>query len=197
MTNNPYFNQNPLYFSQITEGLVNSHPLKDHLVKHVLSSWEGLFSSSIGSFDLRIGRDIFPKPQIIGALLHELIPASICREFPGLWSPERHKNDKDIVCLTDDFYSIELKTSSNRSQIFGNRSYAQPSSVDGKSKSGFYLTVNFEPFVEGATLRPRILLIRFGWLDHTDWIAQTASTGQQARLAPSTYQSKFLTLYSV
>jgi len=38
-------------------------------------------------------------------------------------------------------------------------------------------------------------MIRFGWLDHTDWIGQKAATGQQSRLAPETYDLKFKTLY--
>ncbi|HFC7940318.1 ScaI family restriction endonuclease [Neisseria meningitidis] len=44
-------------------------------------------------------------------------------------------------------------------------------------------------------LRPEIKIIRFGWLDHTDWIAQTAATGQQARLSPEAYRSKLKILY--
>ncbi|HGG7675208.1 TPA: ScaI family restriction endonuclease, partial [Neisseria meningitidis] len=65
----------------------------------------------------------------------------------------------------------------------------------GKSKNGYYLTINFEKFMPDLKLRPEIKIIRFGWLDHTDWIAQTAATGQQARLSPEAYRSKLKILY--
>ena len=40
------------------------------------------------------------------------------------------------------------------------------------------------------------LRARFGWLDHDDWIAQTAATGQAARLRAEAYRFKLRTLYS-
>jgi len=162
-----------------------------------MSAWDGIFGSSIGRHGLKIGEHIFPKPQIIGALLHELIPAEVVSVYPEVWQREKEKDDKDIVHLPDTKYSVELKTSSNANQIFGNRSYAQPpvEGKKGKNKNGYYLTVNFEQ-IEKVGERPCILMIRFGWLDHTDWIGQASSTGQQARLAPETYNLKLKTLYS-
>ncbi|MFN9402025.1 MAG: ScaI family restriction endonuclease, partial [Dolichospermum sp.] len=43
-------------------------------------------------------------------------------------------------------FSIEIKTSSSPRNIFGNRSYAQKSTTGKtkKSKSGYYLVINFE-----------------------------------------------------
>jgi hypothetical protein len=194
MNINPYISTPEDQWQGMTSQLVNNHPLTPHLVNLVMDSWRGIFSTSIGVHGLKIGVDIFPRPQVIGALLHELIPAAIEAEFPDFWRKEEIKNDKDIVCKYDNSLSIELKTSSNPGQIFGNRSYAQPHSGEGKIKDGFYLAVNFQPFSkDNAT--PQILKIRFGWLAHTDWIAQTSSTGQQSRLAPHTYQNKFITLY--
>lgn len=194
MTQSPYAGATKADWPLITEQLINSHPLTPHIVEIITDAWQGLFSTSIGHAALKIGVDIFPRPQIIGALLHELIPAGVAAAFPGQWRKERDKSDKDIVYMPDDFYSVELKTSSNKSQIFGNRSYAQQISTGGKSKDGFYLAVNFEAFISGNST-PKLLKIRFGWLDHTDWIAQVASTGQQARLAPETYRDKFITLF--
>lgn len=127
--------------------------------------------------------------------MHELIPAEIVASYPTVWQREQEKNDKDIVYLPNDLFSIELKTSSNSSQIFGNRSYAQAPSQQKKSKDGYYLTINFEQIKEKAK-QPNILMIQFGWLDHTDWIGQASATGQQARLAPETYKLKLKTLYS-
>ncbi|PJK12029.1 restriction endonuclease [Lysobacteraceae bacterium NML95-0200] len=194
MAQSPYAGVAKTDWPLVTEQLISSHPLTPHIVEIINDAWQGMFSTSIGQAGLKIGVDIFPKPQIIGALLHELIPAGVAAAFPGQWRKEIEKSDKDIVCVLDDFYSIELKTSSNKTQIFGNRSYAQQVSAGGKSKDGFYLAVNFEAFVSGGAT-PKLLKVRFGWLDHTDWIAQVASTGQQARLAPETYRDKFITLF--
>lgn len=180
----------------VTNSLIKKHPLGEkEIVEFCLAAWENLFSSSIGRHNLKFGEHIFPKPQIVGALLHELIPAEIVASYPAIWRREKAKDDKDIVYLPNDSFSIELKTSSNANQIFGNRSYAQAPTQNKKSKDGYYLTVNFEQIKEGAK-RPNILMIRFGWLDHTDWIGQTSETGQQARLAPETYDLKLKTLYT-
>ena len=92
---------------------------------------------------------------------------------------------------------IEIKASSNKTQIYANRSYAQPSSSsETKNKNGFYIAINFEKFSKTCK-KPRIKLIRFGYLEHVDWIAQTASTGQQARLRKEAYDNKLITLYDI
>lgn len=132
---------------------------------------------------------------MIGALLHELIPAELSAAYPSKWRSEKSSGDKDIVYIPNDFYSIELKTSSNPSKIFGNRSYAQQPSQGKKGKDGFYLAVNFGKF-SAKNGKPELLAIRFGWLDHTDWRGQKAESGQQANLSPETYELKFKTLYS-
>lgn len=182
-------------WAKITNQTIEDHPLNlDDLVQMILSAWESIFETSIGKHNLKIGEHIFPKPQVIGALLHELIPAEFVANSPKEWRGEETATDKDIVYIPDDYYSIELKTSSNPTQIFGNRSYAQKPRNDKKGKDGFYIAVNFERCSK-KNKKPKILLIRFGWLDHTDWIGQKASTGQQARLASETYQLKFKTLY--
>lgn len=97
-----------------------------------------------------------------------------------------------MVYIPDDQFSIEIKTSSNKTQIFGNRSYAQIATSNKKSKAGYYLAVNFEKF-EKTRKKPKILLIR---LDHSDWIGQKSTTGQQAKLSKETYDKKFKTLYT-
>jgi hypothetical protein len=192
----PYAEFNKSDWRDITNKLIKKHPLnEDEIVRFCLDAWDGIFSSSIGRHGLKIGEHVFPKPQIIGALLHELIPAEIVANYPITWQREQAKDDKDIVYLPNDFYSIELKTSSNKTNIFGNRSYAQASTGQKKSKDGYYLTINFEQIKETGE-KPKILMIRFGWLSHTDWIGQTSATGQQARLAPETYELKLKTLYN-
>ena len=105
------------------------------------------------------------------------------------------KSEKDIHHTKDETLSVEIKGSSHPNQRFGNRSYAQPDSGNGqKNKDGYYITINFQKF-SSANKHPEILIIRFGYLEHSDWIAQTAATGQQARLAPDVYRYKLKTLY--
>jgi len=180
---------------KVTNDLVDEHPLsKKEIASFVLDAWEGIFTSSIGRHKLKIGEHIFPKPQVIGELLHELIPAELIAVYPDQWRREQLTDEKDIVNLKNDRYSVELKTSSNPNQIFGNRSYAQAPSSQKKSKNGYYLTVNFEKFDE-KNKRPKINKVGFGWIEHLDWIGQASQTGQQARLAPETYELKILNLY--
>ncbi|HBS27782.1 MAG TPA: ScaI family restriction endonuclease [Gammaproteobacteria bacterium] len=196
MTSSPYLKKDKSEWKAITEKIIKKHPLdQDKLVEMVLSAWSDIFETSIGRHNLKIGKHIFPKPQVIGALLHELIPAELAASSPKKWRGEITADDKDIVYIPDDFYSIELKTSSNVNHyIFGNRSYAQKPTVGKKGKDGFYIAVNFEKFSK-TNSKPGIAVIRFGWLDHTDWVGQESATGQQARLAPETYDLKFKTLY--
>lgn len=75
-----------------------------------------------------------------------------------------------------------MKTSSSKRSIYGNRSYAQKSTTNSrlkKNKSGYYLAINFEKFNRNspASERPKITLVRFGWLDQDDWQDQVAATG--------------------
>ncbi|HCE1391080.1 TPA: ScaI family restriction endonuclease [Vibrio parahaemolyticus] len=190
----PYQGANKNEWEQITQRLIDEHPISEsELVDVVLTAWGNIFSSTFGSH--QIGSTIFPKPQIIGAILHELIPAELAARYPDEFRGEDSADDKDIVCMIDDFFSIELKTSSNPTKIFANRSYAQKPTTGKKSKDGYYIAINFEKFSK-YNPEPEVLNIRFGWLDHSDWRGQAASTGQQASLAPETYQLKFKTLYT-
>jgi hypothetical protein len=178
-----------------TQQLAEAHPLKaKETVEVVLASWDSIFASKMGTKAFQIGKEIFPKPQIMGFFLHELIPLELAARHPKCWRGEQSSGDKDIVYLPDDQYSIEVKTSSNPRHIFGNRSYAQGATGNKKVKSGYYLTINFEKFTDMAK-KPNILLIRFGWLDATDWIGQKAATGQQSRLPPEVENYKLLELY--
>ena len=193
-TNSPYYGLTQDKWQIKTQELINQHPLKEQeIIKFCLDAWDGIFTSSIGKNGLKIGEHLFPAPQIIGALLHELIPAEISTKYPINWRGEQNKKDKDIVFIPDDRFSIELKTSSNKNQIFGNRSFAQQQNSGGKSKDGYYWTVNFEK-INGTNNAPSIQVIRFGWIDHTDWIGQSSPTGQQSRLSADTYNLKLKTL---
>lgn len=195
MLQSPYSGVDKSQWLEITEQIIKKHPLTENdVVSLVLSAWEDIFETSIGKLGLKIGADIFPKPQVIGALLHELIPAELAVRNPDIWRSEHDSGDKDLVYIPDNDFSIELKTSSNPKQIFGNRSYAQKPTLEKKGKDGYYIAVNFEKFSK-TNNKPSILVIRFGWIDHTDWIGQTAATGQQCRLPTEVYNLKLKTLY--
>ena len=173
-----------------TNELINDHPLDQKGIKKVvLSCWNCILNTVIG--DYKIGVDIFPKPQIMGFFLHELICLEISKLDPETWGCEKKSSDKDIVNLKNAQYSIEVKTSSHKSKIFGNRSYAQVTNKSKKSKSGYYLAINFEKF-ESNKIKPKILKVRFGWLDHEDWLGQKAESGQQANLSTSVEKYKLI-----
>jgi hypothetical protein len=181
---------------ETTEKLVQAHPLKDELADVSLRAWEDIFATRIGAKGYRIGTDIKLSPQIMGSFLHELIPLILQDRHPGDWCRERNKHDKDLVCLSDPKFSVEIKTSSHASQIFGNRSYGQPaapSEVGKKGKSGYYLAINFEKFSDKGL--PTLVQVRFGWLDHSDWLPQKSATGQQARVDPKSDSTKLIRLY--
>lgn len=192
--NSPYQDKEVKEWAAITEQLILKHPLSaDEIKAVVLDSWEEIFKSKIGGKPYHIGKDILPKPQIMGYFLHEIIPLEFERRHPGMWMIDKKAGDKDLICLSDDQYSIEIKTSSNPNSIFGNRSYAQESKNGKKSKSGYYLAINFEKFSNEIS-KPKILKIRFGWLDHSDWMGQKSATGQQSRLSRDVEKLKLIEL---
>ena len=178
---------------QVTQKLVNTHPLKSQIVQVVLEVWNQIFQSNLGGF--KIGEDIFPEPQIMGFFLHELIALHFSTLYPNTYKRGDAKTEKDLTNTQQDEFSIEIKTSSNPNKIFANRSYAQPQKGNEKKyKNGYFLAINFEKFTS-TYHTPEISLIRFGYLEHSDWIPQKSASGQQAHLALETYQNKLITLY--
>lgn len=112
-------------WAAITKKLIAEHPLNgDDIVDVVLTAWNSIFETKLGG-KFSIGKEINPKPQIMGFLMHELIPLELESRYPGVWRTDQQKGDKDLNYIPDFTKSIELKTSSHASQIFGNRSYAQ------------------------------------------------------------------------
>ena len=185
----PYKNVDVQNWRKITETLVKEHPLSPIIVDLCLKSWQSLLHGKINTYLNMIIGEMSISPQATGALLHDVIPAYITKNVPGF--RKGTGKEKDIVCESDDRFSLELKTSSRKS-IFGNRSYAK--SETGKSKSGYCLAINFEKI---ARNNPRILRIQFGWLDHSDWVGQPSETGQQASLTKEAKENKLMTLYTV
>ncbi len=187
----PYLGKKSDNWEEITKDLIQKHPISTtELKKTVLDSWDSILKTSIANY--KIGIDIFPTQQMLGFLLQQLISLHFEKKYPKLWRGEQRASDKDMVCLTDEIFSIEIKTSSNPNKIYGNRSYAQKSSKGKKKKSGYYLAINNQPIKKETT--PKVLKIRFGWLDHSDWMGQAKATGQQASLSPDVETLKLLEL---
>ena len=192
VSDSPYANLKVTEWQQKSAELLDNHPLsRQEIIDVVLSSWRSILESRIGEY--RIGVDIFPSQQITGFLLQQLISLEIVKRHPNDWRGEETAHDKDLVNLSNENFSVEIKTSS-QSGIYGNRSYAQKSSKQKKKKSGYYLTINNQAIQK--IQNPEILIIRFGWVDHTDWIGQKAATGQQASLSPDVLNFKLITLFS-
>ena len=197
MADSPYAGLSVGQWEQKTIELVKQHPLETgEVVDVVLLTWDEIFCSRIGSKDFRIGKDIYPQPQIMAFFLHELIPLEFSSRYPKKWRRDSSGADKDLVCVADESFSVEIKTSSSADGVYGNRSYAQPTQGNKKAKSGYYLAVNFAGFDPETSAQPRVRKIRFGWLDHSDWHGQAAATGQQAAPTREAKKFKLLTLFS-
>lgn len=190
----PYENLAVSEWHERTLELIAQHPLDPNEIFEVVHEvWSSIFDSGIGSKPFKIGKELFPRPQVMGFFLHELIPLEFGYRYPGVWRREETTDEKDLVYVPDTNYSVEIKTSSSKNKIYGNRSYAQKTSKSKKSKSGYYLAINFQKTTK-TIIEPQITLVRFGWLDHDDWIGQAAASGQQARLSSDVESYKLLTL---
>lgn len=118
-----------------TKELIKLHPLApNEIYEVVIQEWDEIFNSSISSRAYKIGIDLFPSPQILGFLLHELIPLELARRYPKIWRRDQNSTEKDLVYILDNNFSIEIKTSSSIRNTYGNRSYAQTSATGRKSK---------------------------------------------------------------
>ncbi|MDR0663064.1 MAG: ScaI family restriction endonuclease [Spirochaetaceae bacterium] len=184
---NPYENIPVEQWHEITRCLVEKHPLTPVIVDLCLKSWQSILHGKINTYLNMQINEMGISLQATGALPHDVIPVYISKNIEGF--RKGIGNEKDIVCEYDDFYSLELKTSSQKS-IYGNRSYTKSDS--GKSKTGYYLTINFEKIQENE---PKLLLIQMGWLNHSDWLGQKSETGQQAALTKEARDNKFIVLY--
>ncbi len=199
----PYENKPPDQWASITKELLTKHPLKpltsDELVKAVLKAWDLICKKTVIGGSIRVGVDLFPKPQILGALLHEVIPYLLKQAHPNEWRPDLAKDEKDMVYIPKpEEFSVEIKTSSSASGIFGNRSVSQEPTKRkaAKDKSGYFLAINYTPMHKSNTVGP-VNLIRMGWFDHKDWAGQVAQSGQAASLSLDVRTYKLMTLYPV
>lgn len=189
----PYAGISPQQWPEKTEELVAAHPLsREEIVEVVLEAWDRILETRIAG-ELQIGVDAMLSPQMMGNFLHSVIASLLTKRYPSIWREGVGSREKDLVYEPDEWFSTEIKTSSNKSNIFANRSYAQPSAPGSKNKGGYYIAVNFEKFERGRP--PRIVRIALGWLSHADWVPQASPTGQQASLTVDAKLGKFVRLY--
>jgi hypothetical protein len=98
MSNSPYKGKNVSEWSKITDRLIAKHPiLPDEIVETVLKSWNDIFNSKVGSFI--IGKEIFPVPQIMSFLLHELVAHYLSIKHPGVYVVGKKKMKKTFIVL--------------------------------------------------------------------------------------------------
>lgn len=174
--------------------LLDAHPLSPiEVVEVVLDSWRRILTTRIAG-ELELGSDVQPNPQMMGNFLDSVIAVTLERRYPEEWRGQQEKFEKDLVYMPDGRFDTELKTSSHKSQVFGNRSYAQPALPGTKIRDGYYITVNFERFADNNP--PQIRRIGMGWLNHDDWVPQASQTGQAASIRPEARAGKLIEIYS-
>lgn len=168
----------------------------NEIVSVVRSCWDDIFTISDKNGAFIIGKTSFPKPQVMGFILETLVAKKFESMYPKQWIFDPTGYSKDITNILDDSFSIEIKTSSSNGKIYGNRSYAKVGETSKKSKNSFYLAINFSKFDNtDLNKKPTLTKIRLGYLEHSDWMGQSAQTGQNARLSATTEKSKLLELW--
>jgi len=94
---NPYRGKRVTSWQNITNELVNAHPLTPDIVDICLKSWDSILNGKINTYLNLLIREMRISPQATGALLHDVIPEYIeknVKEFrKGI------DKEKDIVCV--------------------------------------------------------------------------------------------------
>ena len=140
----PYMNHPESEWLEITNKLIEEFPLSSKvLVSIVESAWEDLYNYSFGNSGIKIGQDIFLPAQATGVILEKLIAVHLPNQYSE-WRGGKTKQEKDIVYTINDRYSFEIKTSSSKSGLFGNRSTGHRSDNRTKYRTGYYLVINYK-----------------------------------------------------
>lgn len=189
----PYRDKEEAEWLGITSTLVKKHPLGLVEIRDItIASWDELWRTKIGSGKSAFAlQDMCLPATVVGHFFEKLFLRNLASKYPEHWRGPREKSSKDIVYIPNNEFSIEMKCSGQLGlKVFGNRSYGQqvvdPAGT-AKSKSGYYITVNF--------YETNLTLVRFGWIDHADWQAQKAQTGQMAGLSEKVYKNKLVNIH--
>jgi len=187
----PYEGVDLELWSTKTQELIERHPLDlDTIRDTAIKCWGTLWQTNVGAGETAIPLSSIEVPATVtGYFFEKLFARELERKYPNLWKGGRSKSEKDFVCLSNNSFSIEMKSSGQLgTKIFGNRSYGQQtldgSQIAKEEKSGYYITVNF--------YRQTLTLLRFGWIDFEDWKPQGSQTGQAATLPSHVYELKLI-----
>lgn len=187
----PYNNLDMVNWKPKTLELIERYPLSlDEIREVALQTWQILWQTRIGTGKSAIGLDEMDVPaMVVGYFFERLYARGLEARYPNQWRGGQSRDEKDLVCLTNPFFSTEMKSSGQLgAKIYGNRSYAQRTKRDSPTskveKSGYYITVNF--------YQTTLTLLRFGWIDYEDWQPQRAATGQAATLRDEVYEYKLV-----
>lgn len=149
-----------------------AHPLCATLHAHAHAAFAHVRGTQLGGEPLvAVARHL---PGNVGSMIGTLFEYYLGQEVRAAgFAPQGGKHDCDFVCPADAAFDFEVKTTSSASKdVFGNRIAATQAHKPGS----FLLAVRYDP----RTLEP--LLVRFGWIAPSDWIAQRGN-GQQAKLS--------------
>ncbi|MDD1427518.1 ScaI family restriction endonuclease [Dolichospermum sp. ST_sed9] len=162
----PNFGIDENNWAETTKQLITEHPLKADVIRDVsLVSWNLLWQTKIGEGDTSLSlAEIDPPAIVVGYFFEKLFVKELQRRHKEQWRGTQSKDEKDVVSLVANKYSMEIKTSGQlNTKIFGNRSYGQEvenEDINVKEKSGYYITANF--------YKRNLTLLRFGWIEHND-----------------------------
>ena len=181
--NSPYANKPLNEWENITKKLVQQFPVKKHEMRTVVEdSFKDYLNLTISEFKLQVGKDIFFLAQATGVIIQKLITLKLSKLQKNTWKDGDKKYEKDVVNINKNQFSFEIKTSSSKSGIFGNRSMGHISKNKTKERSGYYLIINYKlPKEEDKDFQ--IYKLRFGWIDDNDWKGQNSPTGQQSTIS--------------
>lgn len=154
------------------KGAVSQHPLRHRASQCVRAALRDVTQTTLGTTSLL---SALPNLKgnvgsMVGTLFEYYLEQHIRSE--GFIS-QQAKYDCDFIYPADRVLDFEVKTSSHKHHIFGNRSAA---AAREKRDGSFLLAVNYDK----NTLLP--VVIRFGWVSSEHWIPQTGN-GQQSRLS--------------
>lgn len=190
MVKSPYQDKPKSEWLKITKRLLSRHPLDaDLILSTAHQAWNAVWSTRVGAGKTAINIKALDVPSsVVGYFFEILFARELEKQLPGKWRGCKQGDDKDLVYVPDSRWSVEIKTSGQLgTKVYGNRSYGQKAQNQlstKKEKSGFYITVNF--------FKHTLTLIRFGWIDASDWKAQASATGQMAGLPDDVYQYKLI-----
>lgn len=99
----PYHGLRQSQWQAKTREVAVAHPLDmTEVVEVVLLCWRSILRTKIGG-KAQIGVHVFPRPQITGTFLHELIPLEFGERYPGTWRREETSDENDIgLCAGSD-----------------------------------------------------------------------------------------------